>query len=173
MDMRPWTKTEIERWAHGRLPHEREPVPAAGDRVLLREEHFGEPVPAVVTAVEDMSSPHNHWHRHGDLEAERGPGLPDPNVWHDHPARPPTGELRCVLCDEDPHLNGVLFNRDPWPWVRAAVIRTDEDGNELHGEDGELLTATPRWCREARVRGSAGWMREGSRAHTGRYETGR
>jgi hypothetical protein len=145
--MRPHTPEEIRRWAHGRQPHEREPVPAAGERVLFREVQFGPAVPAVVAAVQDTTGPHDHWNRHGGLEALRGPGQPDVNVWR---------------YDEE-RRDWVLLD-DPWPWVQVQVITGT-------GEDGNPVLAQPRWCREARVRGSAGWLREGSRAHTGRYET--
>lgn len=150
MDTRPWTQAEIDRWAHNRRPHEREAVPQPGERVLLREEDFGPAVPAVVVAVQDMSSPHDHWNRHGGTEHLRGPGQPDQNVW-------------------EPAADGWRMKDDPWPWVHVRVIRTGEDGSDLHDDDGNLVLAAPRWCREARVRGSAGWLREGSRAHTGDF----
>lgn len=155
MDTSPYTPEEIRRWAHERRPHERERHPAPGERLLFRETDFGDAVPAIVTAVMDMSRPHNHWHRHGGLERTQGPGLPDQNVW-----RYDEASDRHVLKD------------DPWPWVQVAEIRFSEDGSERTGGDGELVTGSPRWCREARVRGSAGWLREGSRAHTGNYGSG-
>ena len=141
-DTRPYTREEIDRWAWNRRPGEREAVPEPGERLLFRETPFGEPVPAEVTAVMDLSSPHDHWTRHGGFERERGPGEPDVHVW-----RWDSGAGRHVMLD------------DPWPWVQVRVLAAP----------GEW--APPRWCREARVRGSAGWLREGSRAHTGRYET--
>lgn len=141
MDTRPHTPQEISRWARERRPHEREPLPDVGERLLVREADFAEPRPAVVVAVQDLSSPHDHWHRHGDLERTRGPGQPDPNVW------------RYV----EPH--GHVLLEDPWPWVQVRAVLGD-------GPDD---LAAPRWCREARVRGSTGWLREGSRAHTGDY----
>ena len=146
MDTRPHTPEEIRRWAWQRRPGEREPVPEPGERVLLRETDFGEAVPAVVTAVQDLSSPHDHWTRHGGLEARRGPGIPDPNVWR-----------------WDGQRQAYILRDDPWAWVQAAAVR---------GEDaaGRPVLGSPRWCREARVRGSTGWLREGSRAHTGNYE---
>jgi hypothetical protein len=150
---RPYTRAEIDRWTGQRRPHEREPVPQPGERLLLREVPFGEAVPAVVADVQDMSSPHDHWNRHGGLEAARGPGQPDVNVW---------------AWDEE-HRSWRLRD-DPWPWVQVQVIAQDSRGNDLRGPGGELMLGAPRWCREARVRGSAGWLREGSRAHTGRYE---
>jgi hypothetical protein len=142
VDTRSHTPQEIKRWAFERRPHEREAAPEVGERLLVREALFAAPRPAVVAAVQDMSSPHDHWHRHGDLERDRGPGMPDPNVWR-HDER-----------------QGYVLLDDPWPWVQARVILGP-------GEDD---LAAPRWCREARVRGSAGWLREGSRAHTGNYE---
>lgn len=147
MDIRPHTPQEIRRWAHERLPREREPAPERGERLLLREADFGEAVPAVAVAVQDLTTPGDHWHQHGDLVRTRGPGVPDPTVWvYDETA----GRYR--------------LHRDPWPWVRVRkILGTAADGTEI-------LDA-PRWCREARVRGSAGWMRPGSRAHSGRYET--
>jgi len=154
MDNRPYTRQEIERWTERRMPHEREELPVPGERLLFREVNFGETQPAIVTAVMDMTSPHDHWNRHGGLERTRGPGEPDVHVWR---------------YDEQRHAHVMLD--DPWPWVQVSVIRTSEDGSDLLDEDGKPVLAAPRWCREARVRGSAGWLREGSRAHTGRYET--
>lgn len=142
-----WTDWEIDRWAHNRLPHEREEPPQPGERVLYRAYEFGQAVPARVHDVQDMTGPpHNHWHRHGGLEAQRGPGVPDVNVWEPTPDR-----------------YGWQLKADPWPWVHIRVITGT-------GADGEEILGDPQWCREARVRGSAGWMREGSRAHTGNYE---
>lgn len=146
---------EIRRWSFWRQPHEREPVPQPGEHLLLRETDLGEAVPAVVVAVQDMSSPHDHWHRHGGLERTHGPSEPDPNVWR-----------------YDDQARAHVLHADPWPWVQVRVIRTGEDGSELRGEDGEPVLAPPRWTKEARVRGSAGWLRAGTRAHTGRYESG-
>jgi hypothetical protein len=149
-----YTQQEIDRWADNRRPHEREQIPYIGERVLFRAEDFAVPDPALVRDVQDMTgAPHNHWHRHGALEEKRGPGLPDFNVWR---------------WDEE-HGRHVLKD-DPWPWVQLQVILQDENGGDLRGEDGNLILAAPRWCREARVRGSCGWLREGSRAHTGNYE---
>jgi hypothetical protein len=160
MDMRPHTRAEIERWAHRRQPHEREPVPEIGERVEFRQVLFGGTEPAVMVAVQDMGDPHNHWHRHGDLELERGPGMPDVHVWthpdpvvREHPEWWTIPRVRAQL---------VLLP-DPWPLVQVQVIRT---------EGGEEHLCAPTWCREARVRGSRGWMRPGSRAHAGRYEAG-
>jgi hypothetical protein len=146
VDTSPHTPQEIRRWAHERRPREREPLPQAGERLLIRETDFGEPVPAVVTAVMDLGSPHDHWNRHGGLEHERGPGEPDANVWR-----------------YDEASGAHVLRDDPWPWAQVSKVVTAGDGSE------EL--AYPRWCREARVRGSAGWLRAGSRAHTGNYES--
>lgn len=150
--MRPHTPEEVDRWAHGRQPHEREALPQPGEEVLFREADFAVPKAAIVYDVMDLSSPHNHWHRHGDLEAERGPGVPDPGVW-----RWDAQQRRHVMLD------------DPWPWVHVQVIRLNPDGSRMLDEDGNLMLDPPRWCKEARVRGSAGWLREGSRAHTYEY----
>jgi len=144
--MRPHTPEEVRRWAHQRRPHEREPAPGAGDRLLLREENFGPAVPAVVVAVQEMTTPGSHWNQHGQLAEKLGLGLPDPSVWAWEEAR---GEFR--------------LHDDPWPWVQVRVITGTE-------EDGSPVLAPPRWCKEARVRGSAGWMREGSRCHVGDYQ---
>lgn len=152
-DMRPYTPGEIDRWAHNRRPHEREKIPHRGERVLFRETDFGPPVPAVVADVQDMTgTPHNHWNRHGGREQERGPGEPDVNVWR-----------------WDENERAWLLKDDPWPWVHLQVVVLGEDGSPRLNGDGEEILQDPRWCREARVRGSAGWLREGSRAHTGNY----
>jgi len=152
--LRSHTQAEIDRWAYRRQPGEREKIPAPGEQLLFRAEEFAEPVPAVVTAVMDLSSPHDHWNRHGDLERARGPGLPDVHVWS---------------WDED-RREHVLLD-DPWPWVQVSPVVTDSRGRAVK-ENGKPVLAPPRWCREARVRGSRGWLRRGSRAHTGIYEEG-
>ncbi len=103
----------------------------------------------------DMSSPHDHWTRHGALERAQGPGEPDPHVWR---------------YDEDSRAHVMLD--DPWPWVQVQVVRQDEHGDDLRDGDGNVVLDSPRWCREARVRGSGGWMRHGSRAHTRNYGAG-
>jgi hypothetical protein len=146
--MRPHTAQEIRRWASQRRPHEREPVPVIGERLLLREEEFGAAVPAVAVAVQDLVTPASHWRQHGGEVDRRGPGVPDPTVWTWDEAR---REHR--------------LHDDPWPWVQVRVIAGTDDA-------GDEVLAAPRWCKEARVRGSAGWLREGSRAHTGDYESG-
>ena len=103
---------------------------------------IAEPVPAVVAAVQDMTAPGSHWRQHGGRAAAEGPGVPDPAVWVHDAAR------------------GWRLHDDPWPWVQVRKVTGQGD-----------VLGDPRWCREARVRGSAGWLREGSRAHTGRYES--
>jgi hypothetical protein len=145
MDTSPHTPQEVRRWAHQRRPHEREAPPVPGERLLVREADFADPVPAVVVAVQDMTVPGDHWN---------GRGVPDPNVWRFDEAR-----QAWDLAD------------DPWPWVQVRAVRAGGDGQDLAGEDGEPVLAQPRWHKEARVRGSAGWLRGGSRAHTGSYET--
>jgi hypothetical protein len=136
---------EIARWAHQRLPGEREPVPQPGERLLFRAADFGDVVPAVVAGTQDMSVPGDHW---GGVP---GRGQPDPNVWD--------------FTDGDGNpLPYPVLKDDPWPWVSVCPVSTDDQGNEVLGE--------PRWCKESRVRGSPGWMRPGSRAHTGRFGGG-
>lgn len=163
MDTRPHSPQEVRRWAHERRPHEREAVPVPGERLLLREADFGEPVPAVVAAVQDLTVPGDHWAQHGGLVATRGPGQPDPTVWAQEYQRDAAGNL-IYDADGDPVPTGRwLPHHDPWPWVHVQVITGT-------GDDGEPVLAPPRWCKEARVRGSGGWLRHGSRAHTGNYE---
>lgn len=145
LDMSAHTPAEIRRWAHERRPAEREAPPQPGERLLLRQAEFAEPVTAVVLEVQDMATPASHWRQHGDRVAAEGPGQPDPTVWV------PDGPRRWRLHD------------DPWPWARVqVVIGQRADGSDILGDK--------RWCKEARVRGSGGWLREGSRAHTGNYE---
>jgi hypothetical protein len=98
----PRTAQEIDRWAHGRLPHEREALPQPGERLLFRETDFGEAVPAVVDAVQDMTVPGSHW-------GAAGTGQPDPNVWE------PDGRLK----------------DDPWPWVAVRLVLAAADGTEM------------------------------------------
>jgi hypothetical protein len=100
-------------------------------------------------------TPHDHWNRHGGLEETRGPGLPDPGVWR---------------WDENERCYALAG--DPWPWVQVREVILGARGRVLRDDDGEPLLGQPRWCKEARVRGSAGWLRKGSRAHTGNYEAG-
>jgi hypothetical protein len=163
-DMRPHTPQEVKRWAHGRRPHERERPPEPGERLLLREADFADPVPAIVAAVQDLTTPGDHWRQHGQLVQRLGPGMPDPSVWTPEYQRDAAGNL-IYDADGDPVPTGRwLPHDDPWPWVHVQVI--------VHEGGGPPDLAPPRWCKEARVRGSAGWMRPGSRAHTGNYEEG-
>lgn len=142
MDDRPRSPREVRRWARERRPAEREAPPLAGERLLFRQSEFGPVIPVITMAVQDLARPGDHWRQHGDLERFHGPGEPDPSVWEWDEAE---GRYR--------------LHPDPWPWVQVQEA----------GADGRPLPSPPRWCREARVRGSAGWMREGSRAHTGHY----
>lgn len=157
--IRGYAPGEVQRWAYKRLPHERETFPQEGERLLFRERDFGPAVPCLVYDLMDLTGPpHNHWHRHGGQEHLYGPGEPDPNVWEPD-------------LDETGRMTGRWhLKEDPWPWVHIQVIRQDEDGTVMLDEKGKYVLDAPRWCREARVRGSAGWLREGSRAHTGIYE---
>lgn len=143
--MRPHTPAEVRRWTQQRRPHEREKPPEAGERVLFREENFGLTVVAVVTAVQDLETPGDHWNQHGGQVQLRGQGIPDPSVWA-----------------FDEQAGRHKLHPDPWPWVQVSVVTGASD-------DGSDQLAPPRWCKEARVRGSAGWLREGTRAHTGNY----
>ncbi len=113
--------------------------------MLFREELHGPAVPAIVAAVQDLETPGDHWAQHGGHVPLRGNGIPDPLVWA-----------------FDARAGRHRLHGDPWPWVWLQVITGT-------GDDGEPVLAPPRWCKEARVRGSAGWLREGSRAHTGNY----
>lgn len=114
------TDAEVKRWAWERRPGEREPVPHVGEHVLFRPEDWAEPVPAVVTAVQDMRR-HNDGHGGGD---------PDPHVWDEY----------------------GLPRPDPWPWVTMRIGDDPHSGREVKS-------------KEARARGSAGWLRPGSRWH--------
>src|SRR5439155_11680372 len=117
MDTRPHTPAEIDRWGYQRRPHEREKPPEIGERVLLREEDFAEPVPAIVICVQDMTIPGDHWRQHGQLTERLGAGLPDPSVWAFDQA---AGRHR--------------LHHDPWPWVHVQVITG-------YGDDGQPLLA--------------------------------
>lgn len=141
----PYTPQEVRRWAHRRRPHEREAPPEISERLLFRGREHGPTVAAIVFDVQGMTAPAEHWVQHGGRIDELGPGTPDPTVWVHDPA------------------TGWRLHDDPWPWVQLQVIlRQDDEGSDV--------LADPQWCKEARVRGSAGWLREGSRAHTGNYE---
>ncbi len=139
----PRTKEEINRWAHERRPHEREPVPQPGERVLFRQHDFGDTSPAVVDAVQDMTDPGSHRGPHPPRPGDP----PDWNVW-----------------EQDEVTGVVRLKEDPWPWVAVRVADTAEDGTETLRQ--------PQWCKESRVRGSPGWLRHGSCSHTGQYESG-
>jgi hypothetical protein len=110
---------------------QRTPLPQAGERVLFRRREWEDPVPATITSVQDMTVP---------LCANGSTEFPaDVYVWeHPDPAVP-------VASWTHPRARGELGLRaDPWPRVRL----------ELDGGGAET-------CRESRVRGAPGWLREG------------
>lgn len=126
----PWAKDEIAR-ARCRPEGERTPLPAAGERVLFRRREWDEPVPAVITSVQDMSVP---------LCSNGGTQYPpDVYVWaHPDPEVP-------VASWTHPRVRAELaLVPDPWPRVRLEL------------QDGRAES-----CRESRVRGAPGWLREG------------
>jgi hypothetical protein len=110
----------------------RAPPPVAGERVLFRATAWGPAVPATVTWVQDMTEP---LCPNGGTEH-----CPDVYLWrHPDPEVPRESWIH-------PRVRGELELR-PDPWPRAGL--------ELDGGG----TAA---CRESRVRGAPGWLREGT-----------
>jgi hypothetical protein len=136
--MAPWEQAEFSH-AHNRPPAERPPLPAVGEQVWYRrydwntDERTGEHhEPELVTVVEVQ--PPDDTALTCNLP-EVGP-VRDLNLWHlvrdnwtGRPLYDPSGQLRYV------HV------ADPWPWIR------------MRRPDGMIAET-----REARLRGSAGWL---------------
>lgn len=130
----PWDANEYA-WQANRPEQHRVLMPRVGDRLLFRPASWSdELIPIEVREVQDLDTD----------EARR-----DPNVY-DKVTAPP----------EDPHAamgNRVLLGPlgqplvrlrdDPWPWIKFQML---DDQGEPYG--------SWRSCREARLRGSAGWL---------------
>jgi hypothetical protein len=120
-------------YAHNRDPAERTPFPRAGDRVLFRADMWQRepPVPAVVLLVETWDDPQ---------PVARWDGISDGTecMWRvvkDLAGRP--------VVDVERGAERIRRVRveDPWPFVRLRL------------DSGAL-----RDTREARLRGSPGWL---------------
>jgi hypothetical protein len=127
--------------ARNRPLSERSPLPLTGDRVWYRRHEWdrdptsGEHVPPELAVVVEVQDPLDT----SDQDYVDGVGwVRDPNLWHlvrDIHGRP----IRQPMVD-----GGALRYApvaDPWPWVRLQRPNGIVDGT-----------------REARLRGSAGWM---------------
>jgi hypothetical protein len=137
----PWERIEVTH-AHNRPLSERPPLPGVGDRVWLRQHEWERdltgrhvpPVPVTVTAVEPDDDPDSR-----DFVPDLG-WVRDPNLWH-------------VVRDMfgQPIYDGEALRyapvADPWPWLD---LQPDDD------EYGHPVPAVR--AREARLRGSAGWL---------------
>lgn len=124
----PRTKEEHE-WARWRPPRCRCPLPAVGDRVLYRHDEWAEPVNAVVLEIRD-DRPDNPFEWANPYDPPF-----DPNVWrvvtiNGRPARDGQGRMK------------MERHPDAWPTLLLKV-----DGSRSHVE-----------TREARLRGSPGWL---------------
>jgi hypothetical protein len=126
----PWAAEEFG-WARVRPPADRVPLPVVGGRVFFRFDRFGDVHPAVVVEVPDLA---RGW-RWTDLEP--GEDTPDAWVWQlirDNATGAPVLDAL--------GLPKVELLPDPQPVIVCRV----------EGRAG--LHAT----REARLRGSAGWL---------------
>lgn len=120
-------------WAGWRPPTYRTPVPAIGDPVLYRHEAWTTPVGATVLNIDDIEPPTvltTRWASHLNPPY-------DPNVWR----------VRTTPGSSIPlhHPDGtVILDRlpDAWPTLLLKI-----DGQRSHVQ-----------TREARLRGSAGWL---------------
>lgn len=110
----PYDQAEVA-WARSRPPQHRVATPAVGEMVRYRHEAWGEPVEALVVAVQDPQD------------------QSDPNLWRI--AR--DGHGAPLALDGMPVIVPV---EDPWPLLT------------LECRYGRPVT------REARLRGSAGWL---------------
>lgn len=135
--MVPWQRIEVTH-ARNRPLNERPPLPAVGDRVRYRRFEWnhdlrtGEIVEPEFAEVVEVQDPQDT----ADADyAEDAGWIRDPNLWHlirdaqGVPRRDPLGQMLYAPVS------------DPWPWVR------------LRRPNG-IVDET----REARLRGSAGWL---------------
>lgn len=125
-------------YANNRAPTDRPPIPKPGDRLLYRRYHFDQdPIPVVVVWAQD---PDDTSLVHVDPRAGR---VRDPNLWH--LVKDPYGY---PIADGDDWA--YARHPDPWPQVRVRGTWADSPGMEPF--EREAIT------REARMRGSSGWL---------------
>lgn len=140
----PVTPAEVTEWAHQRIGHAVipgkpviQPLPAPGDLVAVRVRPWAATIPATVTRVQpcDVISHPDWWG-----------GEVDPDLWV--PITNPDGT---AVLDG---LGAPAYRPkwDPWPWLDLLTIPTDRKRPHEY-RAGQLLR-----CKEARVRGSAGWL---------------
>ena len=132
----PWADVEF---AHARnRPHgERPELPSVGDRVWYRHQHWErDPVTGAMVAVELCTV----------VGRQSLDDRADANLWQ--PVRDPVG--RPVLDD----TGGQVFAPAPDPWPYLDMLRPDRvNPRGGFAGFGEVVRT-----REARVRGSAGWL---------------
>lgn len=133
----PYEPVEVS-YANNRPHSERPPIPVVGVRVLYRREPYDQhPVPVRVVwvqPVDDESLVHSY--------PGFGPAR-DPNLWtlvRDETGRP-------ILDDGVPRY---VPHSDPWPQVRVR--------GEWPASPGQAPEVRDAVCREARLRGSPGWL---------------
>ena len=132
-DQPPWDDGEI-RCARERPAAQRTAAPQVGERVLFRREHWGPEVPAVITAVQDMTVP---------TDANGGDDVPDVHVWaHPDPQMPPASW-------QHPRVRGELvLTADPWPRVALQLASGGRETcreSRVRGACGWLRAGDGKW----------------------------
>lgn len=117
-------------WARRRRGDHRPPLPSVGDELFYRHNGGSPNVYRIeVTWVQSLED------------------MDDPNLWYfqtDPDGRPVMMEGRQVLARA----------YDPWPLIRAVLLEPTRD----HGSSLDLAAGRMIETREARMRGSAGWL---------------
>lgn len=134
----PLTAHEIQLWSHQRVTearHPREPtvqpIPSPGDLVAVRLRPWGPTIPAKVLAVQPIGElAHPDW-AGGDV---------DPNLW------------------VDDGLGHYKPKWDPWPEVDVETMPLTDAAGERLKLPYEFRSGQRVRCKEARVRGSCGWL---------------
>lgn len=135
--MVPWQQIEVSH-ARNRPVSERPPLPQPGEQVWYRQFEWnrnpvGDLVEPVLADVVEVQHPHDA----SDSDFVDGVGwVRDPNLWH--LVRDEHGRVQLTP------LGALRYEpvADPWPWVRLRL----PDSGPVHE------------TREARLRGSAGWL---------------
>lgn len=124
----PITRDEVV-GALERPPGLRAALPRPGEHVLYRAREWGETVPAVITAVQDMTVP---------ADANGGDDGIDVHVWaHPDPAVPPSE------WDRPRHRRRLALRADPWPRVTLAI----DGGSQAVCRESRVRGA-PGWLRD-------------------------
>lgn len=142
----PLSAQEIQLWAHERMTDASiprapliQPIPSTGDLVAVRLRPWGPTIPAKVLAVQPVGElQHPDW-AGGDI---------DPNLW---------------VADD---LGNYRQKWDPWPDLEVETLTLrDKAGHEVKVPFERRAGQRVR-CKEARVRGSAGWLWPGHQHDT-------